>query len=83
MSAVREAEREHGERLVEAFADARGSARIAVLETPGQVLQQAARRRDVGLLVGAGDDRPNPRTLSLRQMLEDVPELVDLMPTSA
>src|SRR6202023_3460926 len=66
--AIREAELDHGERLVESFADARRGTRIAILKASRQLLQQAARRCDLRLLVSAGDDRPHPRTLALWQM---------------
>jgi hypothetical protein len=75
--AIRETECEDGERLVESFADARRRTWIAILKASRHILEQASRRRDLRLLVGAGDDRADPGTLPLRQMLEDVSEFVD------
>src|SRR6202040_824478 len=40
-----------------------------------QILQQASRRPDLRLFVGAGDDRANPGTLALRQMPQNVSQL--------
>jgi hypothetical protein len=73
--AIGQVEREHGERLVEAFTDARRGTRRAILESSYQILEQAARGRNLRLLVGPGD-RADPWTLPLRQMLQDVSQLV-------
>ena len=60
---------------------ARGRARVAILETPRQILEQASGpwRPPPG--------RPGPRwrdpgTLALRHMLQDVPQLVDVTPVN-
>ena len=76
--AIGEAEREDGEGLVESFTHARRGTRIPVLESSRQILQETTRRCDLGLLVGARDDRADPGPLPLRQMVQDVAELVDL-----
>ena len=80
--AIGEAECEDGERLFESFADAGRGTRVTVLQAPSQILQQASRSRDVRLLIRAHDDRADPRALTFRQMLQDVPEFVDVTPVN-
>ena len=74
------AQAEHGQRLVEAFSDARGRTRVVGVQAASQVLQQSFRRLDGGVRVGAGKDCLHPRTLCLGEMLQDVLALVRLTP---
>ena len=71
-------ERDHGERLVEPFPDTGGRTRMLAIQPAGEVLQAPAGRLDVGTRIGAREDRPDPRPLHLREMLEHVAPLVDL-----
>jgi hypothetical protein len=64
--AIGKAEGEDGERLVQSFAHAGRRARIAVFQAACEILEHAARDRDVGLFVGARHDRADPRTLAFR-----------------
>jgi hypothetical protein len=47
-------------------------------ESSGQVLQETSSGGDVDVLVGARDDRADPRPLTVGEMLQDVSVLVDL-----
>ena len=69
---------EDGEGIVEAFTDARCGTEISLLESSREILQETPSRGDVDLLGGARDDRARPEPLPLRQMLQDVAELVHL-----
>ena len=61
--AIGQAEREDRERFVEAFTDARRGTRIPVLKSSCQILQKTTSGGDIDLLVGARDDRADPRAL--------------------
>src|SRR5712692_10997594 len=54
--AIRQPEGDHGEGLIEPFANAGGGTWIAILKASRQILQQAARGCALRLLVGAGDE---------------------------
>ena len=54
--------------------------RVVSVQAPRQVLQQTLGRLDVAVRVGAREDRLHPRPLCLREMLQDVPALMDLTP---
>jgi hypothetical protein len=81
--AIGQAEREDGEGVVEAFTDARRGTWIPVLESTRQIVQETTSGGDLDVPVGARDDRADPGPLAFREMLQDVSQLVDLMPTSA
>src|SRR6266849_3347894 len=75
---IGEAERQDGERFLQAFAEAVRGTRMTAFQAPGQILQQPCRRRDVGVAVRALQDRLDPRSLTLGQMVEDIAKLVKL-----
>jgi hypothetical protein len=66
------ADDEDGERLLKPFAHAGGRARISILEAPREILQEAPRDRDVGLPIGAQDDRADPGPLALGEMFRSL-----------
>ena len=74
----REAQRQHGHRLLEPFAHTGRRAGMLLVETAGEVSQQPRRGLDVLTLIGALEGRQYPGPLTLRQMVEDVAGLVDL-----
>ena len=55
--AIGQPEGDHGEGLVESFADASRGTRVPILEPPRQILQQAPGRRDLGVPIGSRQDR--------------------------
>ena len=71
---------EDGQRFVQPFPDATGGAGIFVLQALGELREEPRRRLHVACLIGAPHDRLDPRDLALRQVVEDVAELVDLAP---
>ena len=66
--ALREAECQDGQGLLEPFAHARRRTRIAVVESTREILEETSSGRDVGLFVGARHDRADPWTLALGQV---------------
>ena len=79
----REAQRQHGHRLLEPFAHTGRRAGMLLVETAGEVSQQPRRGLDVLALIGALEGRQYPGPLTLRQMVEDVAGLVDLAALAA
>ena len=75
---LRELQLDYGECLVEPFPYAGGCTRIIDVQPPGQVLQQAPGRLDVGVRIGAREGRLHPRTLGLGQILEHVAPFMHL-----
>ncbi len=71
---------EDGQRFVQPFPDATGGAGIFVLQALGELREEPRRRLHVARLIGAPHDRLDPRALALRQVVEDVAELVALAP---
>lgn len=69
---------EHGERFIETFTDALGGAGMIGVESPREIRQEATSRGDVGAAIGPVQDGLRPRLLALRQVIEDVAQLVDL-----
>ena len=65
---VGQPERGHRERFLQSFSDARRGARVAILKSSREILQETSGCRDVGLPIGAHDDRADPRALALRKM---------------
>lgn len=63
--------------FLQAFAHAGGRAGVLGLQPARQVPQQAGRRRDVGAVVRAAHDGLHPGPLTLGEVLEDIPQLVD------
>ena len=60
LETFRQPQAEHGQGVVESFADARGRTRVVGVQATRQVLQQPCRRLDVGVRVGAREDRLHP-----------------------
>ena len=73
-------QREDGQRFVQPFSDAAGGAGIFVPQALGEIREEPRRRLHVARLRGTPHDRLDPRALSLRQVVEDVAERVDLAP---
>ncbi len=74
---------QHGESLVEALAQARRGARVGAVEFFGQGQQRGlGLQRRVGV-VGVGHLTADTGPKSLRQMVFDTSDLVELMRTSA
>lgn len=71
---------EHGERFIETFTDALGGAGMIGVESPREIRQEATSRGDVGAAIGPVQDGLRPRLLALRQVIEDVAQLVDGFP---
>ena len=81
--AGRQGETEDRERFLEPFPDTLSGPGRVGLQPAGQILEQAHRGLEIGTLIGAANQGARPGPLPLRQMVEDVAQLVDFMPTSA
>ena len=78
LEARREVEAEDRQRLGEPFVDAAGGTRMLVVEVLREVGEQSAGDLDVGRQIRPSDDGLHPRPLPLRQVVEDVPQFMDL-----
>ena len=67
---------DHEIRFVQPFSDAAGGAGIVVLQARGEIREEPRRRLHVTRLIGPSHNRLDPRALALRQVVEDVAELV-------
>ena len=75
---VGQIESEHRECFIEAFTDALGRTGMIGLESPCEVGEKATGRAHVGTARGAVQDRLRPGPLALRQVIEEVAQLVRL-----
>jgi len=73
-------ETQDGEGLIETFPYTLRSAGILILQSACEILQQAARGRDLAPGIRAIEDRSDPRSLPLWQMFQHIPPLMDLTP---
>src|SRR5439155_5164860 len=74
----REAEAEDGQRFIEPFPNALRSTRPLIGETSCEILQESSSCHDVGAVIRAIENRPYPRPLPFRQVIEHVTPFVHL-----